>query len=185
MQLIETFSEVFRFNAGYLSRSLEKVQADNYYIRPEKRGNPLIWLLGHVIVNRAEIIEILGGNPAIGNLGDLFANGTVPENDPSKYPKPSQLMARFMKLASVTEHLLRKCDSSILDSKGWGKFETVGQNIIFSYMHETHHIGQITYIVNLPGVRSEKRATTVFKKPQEKDSTAMILIKNIKSVFAA
>jgi len=78
MQLINTLAELLRFNAGYLSKSLENIPDASYFVKPEKRGNPLIWLLGHVVVNRGEILEIIGGNPAIGTLADLFARGTKP-----------------------------------------------------------------------------------------------------------
>lgn len=184
MQIINAFSELLKFNAGYLAKSLEKIPTENFFVRPEKRGNPLIWLLGHVVVNRGEIIEILGGNPAIGNLIDLFARDTVPQSDSSIYPKPKQLIARFMKMASITDHLFKKCDPGMFDSKSRGDFDTVGQNIAYSYMHETHHIGQIAYIINLPGIKPSKKSATIFKKPQTKNSTAKILIENIKSVFS-
>jgi len=183
MQAINIFGELFRFNAGYLARELEKVPDEKYYIRPEKRGNPLIWLLGHLVVNRGEIVEILGGNPTVGNLLDLFARGTKPTSNSSVYPRPQQLLARFMKLASMTESLLNSCDPNVLDQKSRGQFDTVGQNLAFSYMHETHHIGQITYILNLPGIREEKKSSTNFRRPDMNSSTAKILLENLKSVF--
>ena len=184
MQVMNTFAELLRFNAGYLAKSLENIPDGNFYTRPEKRGNPLIWLLGHVVVNRGEIVEILGGNPAVGNLADLFARGTKPQGDTSVYPKPQQLLARFMKLASITDNILKKSDPNILNQKSWGQFETLGQNLAYSHMHETHHIGQIVYVINLPGIRPEKKSSTNFRRPDPKNTTAKILLDNIKSVFA-
>lgn len=184
MQLINTLAELLRFNAGYLSRSLENIPDSAYFVRPERRGNPLIWLLGHVLVNRGEILELIGGNPAMGKLGDLFARGTKPQADSSIYPKPQQLLARFMNLASVTDNILKNSDPNLLNQKSWGQFETLGQNLAYSYMHETHHIGQMIYVINLPGVRQDKKSSTNFRRPDEKSSTARILLENIKSVFA-
>jgi len=184
MQALKTFAELFRFNAGYLASTLEKIPDSSFFVRPEKRGNPLIWLLGHVVVNRAEIVEILGGNPEVGNLLDLFARGTKPENDPSLYPRPQQLLSRFIKLANTTDAVLKGCDPNLLNQKSWGKFESLGQNLAYSYMHETHHIGQIVYVVNLPGVKREKQPGTNFKRLDPKNSTAKLILDNIKSVFA-
>lgn len=184
MQALETFAELFRFNAGYLATTLEKIPDPNFFVRPERRGNPLIWLLGHVVVNRAEIVEILGGNPDVGNLLDLFARGTKPEDNPSLYPKPQQLLARFMKMANITQTVLKGCDPNILNQKSWGKFESLGQNLSYSYMHETHHIGQIAYIINLPGIKPDRRSGTNFKRLDQQNSTAKIILDNIKSVFA-
>ena len=184
MQLINTLTELLRFNAGYLSKSLEKIPDASYFVRPERKGNHLMWLLGHVVVNRGEILELIGGNPSTSNLADLFARGTRPEPDSSVYPRPQQLLARFMKLASVTDNILKNSDPNIFNQKSWGQFETLGQNLAYSYMHETHHIGQIIYVINLPGVRPDKKSATNFRRPDEKGSTARILIDNIKAVFA-
>jgi uncharacterized damage-inducible protein DinB len=184
MQINDTFAELLRFNAGYLSKSLENIPDASYFIKPGNRGNPLIWLLGHLVVNRGEILEILGGNPAMGNLADLFARGTKPDSDSSVYPKPQQLLAHFMKLASVTDNILKNSDPNLLNQKSWGQFESLGQNLAYSYMHETHHIGQVIYVLSLPGIRPDKKSSTRFRRPVDKGSTAKILLDNIKSVFA-
>jgi hypothetical protein len=172
-------SELLRFNFAYLSRTINGVSPEKFYIRPEGRGNPLIWILGHIVLNRGEIVELLGGDPTTRDLGDLFARGTKPQSDRSVYPAPQKLMTRFLKLASVTEHLLKNCNESLLDQKSWGQFDSLGQHLAYSYMHETHHIGQITYIVNLPSFKSQH---VVYG--EKKNSTTRVIMQNIKSVFS-
>lgn len=184
MEATTLFAELMKYNAAYLIKLLKGVAAESFFVRPENRGNPLIWLLGHIVLNRCEIIEILGGDPRTGNLGDLFARGTIPENDPSVYPEPSKLISRLIKISSLTDDLLLKSDPSILDKSSWGRFKTVGQNLAYSYMHETHHIGQVTYIVNLPIIKKGNMSSTTFRKPDEKNSTTKIILDGIKSVFA-
>ena len=177
------FAELMKYNAVYLTSILKGVTQESFFVRPEDRGNPLIWLLGHIVLNRCEIIEILGGDPRTGDLGDLFARGTIPEKDPSIYPEPSKLIARLIKMSSLTDDLLLKSDPSLLDKSSWGRYKTVGQNLAFSYMHETHHIGQVTYIVNLPIIKKGNVSSTTFRKPDEKNSTTRIILDGIKSVF--
>jgi len=177
------FAEMLRFNGVYLPKLLKEYPPESYYIRPEVRGNPLIWLVGHIVLNRGEIVEMLGGDPKTGDLGDHFARGTVPENDPSKYPEPSELLKRFTRLVILTEHLIVRADPSLLDKKGWGQFECLGQNLAYSYMHETHHIGQVSYLLNLPTLKSLKKTPTTFRKPEQKSSTTKIILDGIKSVF--
>lgn len=183
MKATAIFAELMRYNAAYLSRLLKGVTLESFFVRPDDRGNPLIWLLGHIVLNRCEIIEILGGDPRVDNLGDLFARGTIPENDPSIYPEPSKLMARFIKMSSLTDDLLLKSDPALLDTASRGHFKTVGQNLAYSYMHETHHIGQVAYIVNLPIIKKTNLSSTAFRRLEKKDSTAKILLDGIKSVF--
>jgi hypothetical protein len=184
MQTTLAFAELLKFNIAYLVRTLEGLPQEKYFVRPENRGNPVIWLLGHLVLNRGEIVEILGGDPATRDLGNLFARGTRPLSDHSAYPEPGRLMKRYIKLASITDHILKSCDQSIMDRPSWGEFESVGQNLIYSYMHETHHIGQITYVVNLPSVRTAKKQTS-FRKPEDKkESTTKIVLDSIKSVFS-
>jgi hypothetical protein len=174
------FSELLRFNLAYLARTLDGVSADKFYIRPEGRGNPLIWLLGHIVLNRGEIVELLGGDPSTRDLGDLFARGTKPSSDASVYPLPQQLMTRFMKLSSTTDHLLKHVSESLLDQESWGQFESVGQHLAYSYMHETHHIGQVTYVVNLPAFKTKRAGGSEHKK----NSTTKIVLDSIRSVFS-
>lgn len=177
-------AELMRYNVAYLANILKKVSPESYFVRPEDQGNPLIWLLGHIVVNRGEIIEVLGGNARTTDLVDLFARGTVPENKPSMYPAASDLIARMIKMSSLTDNLLERGDPSVLDKASWGKYETVGQNVAYSYMHETHHIGQVAYIVNLPNVKSMTMAKTVFKRHDDLGSTKKIILDGIKSVFS-
>ncbi len=183
MQAIPILAELFRFNGAYIPKMLKEFLPESFFVKPENRGNPMIWLLGHVVVNRGEIVEMLGGDPQTADLGDLFARGTFPENDPSKYPKPLELIRRYARLVALTEHLLLNSDPAILDQKSRGQFETLGQNLAYSYMHETHHIGQITYLTNLPSIKSLKKKATTFRKPDKKDSTTKIILEGIKSVF--
>jgi hypothetical protein len=185
MQAQSIITELLRFNAGYLSSSLDKVPEEKFFMRPEVKGNPLIWLLGHLVVNRGEIVEILGGNPSIGNLADLFARGTKPQADSSIYPRPQQLLARFMKLASITDNILKNSDPNLFDQKSWGQFDSLGQNLAYSYMHETHHIGQVVYVLGLLESKPVKKSATNFRRPKENSSTAKILLENIKSVFVS
>jgi len=185
MQNTALFAELLKFNIAYLAKTLEGVAPEKYFIRPEERGNPLIWLLGHVVLNRGEIVEMLGGNPTTRDLGDFFARGTRPASDTSIYPQPAQLMTRFVRLASLTEHLLKNCDDTLLDRPSWGQFETVGQNLAYSYMHETHHIGQMTYVVNLPALKVAKKQTSFARPDMKKGSTAKIFLESIRSVFSS
>jgi uncharacterized damage-inducible protein DinB len=184
MKATAIFAELMRYNAAYLSKLLKSVTLESFFVRPDDRGNPLIWLLGHIVLNRGEIIEILGGDPRVDNLGDLFARGTTPENNPSIYPEPSKLTARFIKMSSLTDDLLLKSDPALLDTASRGHFKTVGQNLAYSYMHETHHVGQVTYIVNLPIIKKTNLSSTAFRRLEKKDSTAKILLHGIKSVFS-
>jgi len=183
MDATAMFAELMRYNVAYLAKLLKGVAPESFFVRPENRGNPLIWLLGHIVLNRGEIIEILGGDPRVDNLGDLFARGTIPENDPSIYPEPSKLLARLIKMSSLTDDLLLKCNPALLDMASRGRFKTVGQNLAYSYMHETHHIGQVTYIVNLPIIKKANVSTTAFRKPERKNSTTKIILDGIRSVF--
>jgi hypothetical protein len=183
MQITPAIAELLKFNIAFLVRTLEGVLIEKYYVRPENRGNPIIWLLGHLVLNRGEIVEMLGGDPATRDLANQYARGTKPDCDPSANPEPGKLMKRYIRLASVTDHLLKNSDPAILDQPSWGQFESLGQNLIYSYMHETHHIGQITYVVNLPSVRGARKQTSFSRPDEKKNSTTKIVLESIKSVF--
>jgi hypothetical protein len=184
MQTTAVFAELLKFNIAYLVRMLEGIPKDRYFVRPENKGNPLIWLLGHLVLNRGEIVELLGGDPATRDLSSLFARGTKPDSNSSVYPESEKLMKRYIRLASITDHLLKNCDQSLMDRPSWGQFETVGQNLMYSYMHETHHIGQLTYLVNLPSIKSSRQNTSFVRNGDKKTSTTKVVLESIKSMFS-
>jgi len=181
----ELFAELLRFNVGHLAKLVDGLAPESYYVRTEQRGNPLIWLLGHVVLNRGEIIENLGGDAKTGILADFFARGTKPETNPSVYPQPAQLISHMAKMSTLTDKLLLSGDNQILDRPSWGRFKNVGQNLAYSYMHETHHLGQIAYIVNLPIMKKvPKKSSTFYRDDKPTNSTTKIILDGIKSVFA-
>ena len=186
MQAISMIGELLRFNAGYLHKMVAELPTDAWFVKPANRCNPIIWIYGHIIINRGEIIEVLGGDPNNGILADHFARGTVPAADSSVYPEPQKLVARLNKMMLLTDQLIKSCDPAILDNPSWGNFESVGQNLAFSYMHETHHIGQISYVCKLPEVKSvaPKKAGTFDKHVKPNNTTTKIILENIKSVFS-
>jgi hypothetical protein len=193
MQAISMIGELLRFNAGYLHKMVSELPTEAWYVKPANRCNPIIWIYGHIIVNRGEIIEVLGGDPNNGNLPDLFARGTHPAADRSVYPEPLKLASRLNKMMLLTDQLIKSCNPDILDNPSWGNFESVGQNLAFSYMHETHHIGQISYIRTLPEVKSaeQKKASSQKKNIAfdkhingKNNTTTKIILDNIKSVFS-
>ena len=187
MQAISMIGELLRFNAGYLHKMTSEIPNEAWYIKPSGRSNPIIWIYGHIIVNRGEIIEILGGDASTGLYADIFARGTYPAEDNSTYPDLPKLTARLNKMMVLTDELIQKCNPNLLDSPSWGKFDSVGQNLAFSYMHETNHIGQISYIINLPEIKMLKRnkSGTFDKHVKNKNNTTTkIIIENIKSVFS-
>lgn len=184
MYPLTLFADMLKFNAGYLARTLDGLEIEKYLVRPEGRGNHLMWILGHIVLNRGEMIELLGGDPKTRDLGDRFARDTHPESNPALYPQPQVLITRYLKLAALTDHLIKQCDQSLMERPGWGQFETLGQHLAFSYMHETHHIGQMLYIVNLPSVRSARRSSSFARPEPKKNSTTKIVLDSIKSVFS-
>jgi hypothetical protein len=52
-------------------------------------------------------------------------------------------------------------------------------------MHETHHIGQMTYVVNLPALKVAKKQTSFARPDMKKGSTAKIFLESIRSVFSS
>ena len=80
MQTTPILAELFRFNGAYIPKLLKAFSPESFFVRPEHRGNPMIWLLGHVVLNRGEIVEMLGGDPQTADLGALQQHtGVAPE----------------------------------------------------------------------------------------------------------
>src|SRR6188508_3096756 len=80
----EEVKTVFQYNNFVLNKSLEGVSHEESLERPEKGGNSINWVLGHIIVTRDAVLECLGQDKMCDDkLTALYIRGSEtikPEN---------------------------------------------------------------------------------------------------------
>lgn len=182
MQTNKLIADLFKYNTGYLIKHLTEIDKSKLFIRPNYNLNPIIWIFGHIIVSRGGLVEILGEDSQTANIVRLFSSGTVPLNDPSEYPHIDKLMSKFRNLNAQLVKLINEGGEQLLNKQAWGEYDTLGKHLISGYIHESYHIGQISYLFKLTS--NPASGTSRFNyTTKRKNSTGKVLLDNLKSVL--
>jgi hypothetical protein len=144
---------IFTLNDGFVTRALDGLTLDDLWHRPSEHTNPMFWLLGHIVHTRGAALRIVGEDYRTG-WGDRFQRGAS-LRERSDYPSladiervraetGARLAARLPVMtdaelaAEATGHRLPGC-------------RTVADQIGFLGLHESYHVGQLSYVRKLLG----------------------------------
>ena len=138
---------IFAANDSLASRSFDTVPDDDLWRRPTDRSNPMLWILGHMVSTRAQMLRMLG-DPFETGWGDVFARGASLVGA-AGYPTReaieavsrdvnARLYARLGALtgADLSKPAARKPTAAVV---------TTTEYIAFLAMHDTYHVGQLAY----------------------------------------
>jgi len=67
---------IFATNDSLAERSFQGVAEGDLWKRPTAQNNPMLWIFGHMVSTRANILKLLGDDFDTG-LGDVFARGAA------------------------------------------------------------------------------------------------------------
>ncbi|MCB2200251.1 DinB family protein [bacterium] len=123
---------------------------------PEGGGNPLFWILGHILTERLEAITEVAGAEHPDGVPDLsqYVTGTTPN------PDTSLTFAELKGLIPVTYEVqlaaIKAIPEAELDTRTWGtllgKPASLGQQLLTYSLHEMYHIGQISLLRRVLGM---------------------------------
>jgi len=182
MQTDILISDLFKYNSRFLLKKLGGIDKAKLFVRPNHNLNPAIWIFGHITFFRGELVELMGLDPQTNGLAEFFGSGTFPRNDPAEYPHIDELTTALERLDDQIVDALNQGGEKLLARRAWGKYDTVGKHVIGSYIHESYHIGEINYLLNLldKGLSDQARLSLATRR---KNSTGKILLDNLKSVL--
>jgi uncharacterized protein YndB with AHSA1/START domain len=139
---------IFTLNDGLVSRALDGVDESELWLQPTERTNGLLWVVGHLVQTRAHACRLLGADVETG-WADLFERGAVLQ-DRGRYPsreavnemRSTVLIGLLDALASLSgEQLARPASGPRLPGA-----KTVADQIAFFALHDSYHVGQLSYI---------------------------------------
>lgn len=147
--VIAAAAENFRFNHGFLVKTVKELSDDEWLRRPSATANHIAWIVGHLVWSRKAILSRLGEEWSRPWL-DKFGRGVKLE-DGAPYPSPQELMEAWQELSGRLETTLQNTPQELLDQpapkpgppSADGKFSGF---LNFMAMHETYHGGQIAYL---------------------------------------
>jgi uncharacterized protein YndB with AHSA1/START domain/uncharacterized damage-inducible protein DinB len=148
---------IFSVNDSLASRTFEKMADEDLWRRPTERSNPMLWIFGHMVNTRAQMLKMFG-EPFDTGWGDVFDRGAS-LGDAARYPTRETVQAvshnvnsqLYAKLGALTDAELAKPATRAPTPA----VQTIADQIAFLVMHDTYHVGQLAYVrkaLGHPGV---------------------------------
>jgi hypothetical protein len=156
-------SRLFEMNYGALFRNLEGITREEALVRPERGGNCINWVTGHIVASRNNVLTLLDHHPIWPKpLAHLYSG-----RDDSGWTNETAADFDIIRadLARSQKTIMAALDS--VDARGLSKRSENGRTLAevlgFFQFHEAYHAGQVGVLRRIVGkqgaIRAPGRAT--------------------------
>jgi len=137
-------AKMFAINDDIVGRAVDGLTDEQLWTRLTDRNNPMMWIVGHFVQTRVELLVLLGERIDTG-WGDRFARGAS-VGDRALYPPRETVMNDVsrrlqVKLATLDDEQLRQPPAIAVPGA-----ETLADGIAGFALHDCYHVGQMGYI---------------------------------------
>jgi len=144
----KNISGMFRANTDIISKAIADVRPEDWFRSPGDDSNHLMWLLGHVVVHRRQVLKTLG-REWDSSWASLFARGTQRLND-AEYPTIDEMRTAWEQISEQLKAALREAPADVLANpapEGPPSFDKkVSGTVAFFAFHDTYHTGQVSFL---------------------------------------
>jgi hypothetical protein len=154
MDIIPLMQKGFAGSSKRIAKISENFSGDEIFFRPYDKVNHLAWEVGHLAYVRNTITKIL--NPAeklsfLENEKLIFAPGT-PLLSNETFPPFEQILTAFQQRGERIIELLNNLTEEHWESESPFQLPmgtTRGSQIWTFFLHESFHLGEISYLKNI------------------------------------
>jgi len=144
----KNISGMFRANTDIISKAIADVRPEDWYRTPGDDSNHLMWLLGHVVVHRGQVLKTLGRDWSR-SWASLFAPGSQRVDD-AEYPTIDEMRAAWEEVSQQLRATLRETPPDVLTKpapEGPPSFDKqLSGTVAFYAFHDTYHVGQVSFL---------------------------------------
>src|SRR5271165_424636 len=142
MTTAETLAEYYGLTYRVIKRQLDGVTHEESLVQLPFRGNCLNWVLGHIVVSRAETLSSLDEELP---WNDTDAARYRSNSDPITSAEQALPLAQLLDLLEQSQTRLLAGLSRISAERLAATTDdgTLAEQIAFSNWHETYHVGQL------------------------------------------
>ena len=135
-EIREIFTKQFKYNYEVLKINTEKLNDEDGLIQPQKGGNCLNWVIGHIIATRETILKLL-------NERSVWDKKTIALYERGSAPVPGTRNSKALSLKKLLNdfELSQKRLIAGLNRLNKDDKELVEKIAMFSF-HESYHAGQ-------------------------------------------
>jgi hypothetical protein len=155
----EEFIKLLSWECEVLRKQIADITHAESLLQPQPGGNCMNWVVGHLVVNLVDILNVLGGEvpPELPDLTP-YAFGSDPILCDAEDVIPLQaLVDEYEQLTSLVSDQLNRMAEADFDEEidFWQGKNQLGYVAFFYYFHHTYHLGQLEQLRNLAG-KTEK-----------------------------
>lgn len=146
--LSKSLLQNFNFNQYVLSKNLEGVSHEDSLKPPAGGGNPLNWVVGHIVAARNGVHALIGAEPVWTEAEAApYRRGSETLNAANAVPLADLVALYDDSQAKLVAYLEKASDDELaantdLGTGGGPDCETVGMNLSALQFHEAYHCGQ-------------------------------------------
>lgn len=144
----KNISGMFRTNTDIINKAIADVRPEDWFRAPGDDSNHLMWLLGHVVVHRGQVLKTLGVDWN-SSWAPLFARGAQ-RGDDAQYPTVDEMRAAWDEISEQLKATLREPAADVLTRpapEGPPSFDKkLSGTVAFYAFHDTYHTGQVSFL---------------------------------------
>lgn len=147
--IARSHAQLLPVHASLAAKAVGGLTAGELLRQPGEHGNPMLWILAHVVATRGDLLKMLGASWDQPAWAGAFARGTA-RPAAADYPPLAQVLATL----TATEGSLRAALDTLTDEQ-WSapsprSFPVADKSmrgaLAFFVFHEAYHVGQLAYL---------------------------------------
>jgi len=140
---------MFKTSTDIVSKAIGEISPDRWFDKPGSDSNHLMWVLGHLVWARGNILKILN-EPVDTPSPSLFARGAK-QSEQGEYPSAEEMKNAWNEVSAKLSTVLAEPSTEILSKSapegGAPSFDgKVSGVLAFLAFHESYHVGQVSYL---------------------------------------
>lgn len=138
---------IFTTNEGLITLALGGLTSEQLWQAPTARNNPMLWIAGHLVHSRAELLAVLGA-PFDTGWGQTFTRGAT-VGEPAQYPSRDEVERAMTEVSRRLHATLAALDDDQLaqppaiPAPG---ANTLADLIALFAFHDSYHVGQMGFV---------------------------------------
>src|SRR6185369_14818433 len=108
----KNISGIYRANTDIINKAIADVRPEDWFRAPGDDSNHMMWLLGHVVVHRGQVLKVLGVDWN-SSWASLFAPGSE-RVDETQYPTVDEMRAAWDEISQQLKAALRETSPDAL-----------------------------------------------------------------------
>lgn len=145
---LELVAQVSKANTHLFRKALDGLSREQLLARPEQISNPMIWIAGHMTMNRGSLASLLG-NKWQEPWAGLFRRGGLSKDD-SRFPQSEEIVEKWNEVSGLLARSFENATPEFLDRvmpQGSSSFDgKAGGTVALLTFHESYHMGQLAYL---------------------------------------